>query len=94
MHDEEAAGHPEEDDDDGDHAHADTGALDIATIEAATTVAAIGATALAAEHTGDALVEVAPELVQVGRAVIIAGRFFGPFVAVISVILIVAVVVL
>jgi hypothetical protein len=61
---------------------------------AAATVAAVGtATALAAQQAGDALVEVAPELVEVGT-VVVAGRFFGPFVAVTSVILILAVVVL
>ena len=83
LHDEGAAGEPDEDGDHADHAGGDAGALHVRTrAAAATVVAAVVGTVLLSEKGVQALIEIAPQLIEVRRT--FAGLFaFLGFLAVV-----------
>ncbi|MNS68741.1 hypothetical protein D3C72_1020280 [compost metagenome] len=84
LHDERAAGEPDEDGDHADHAGGDAGALHVGTRTTATAVviAAVVGTVLLSEKGVQALIEIAPQLIEVRRT--FAGLFaFLGFLAVV-----------
>ena len=80
LHDKGAAGEPDDDGDHADHAGGDAGALHVRTRTATVVVAAVAAvvgTVFLAEKGVQALIEIAPQLIEVGRTLTGLFAFLG-----------------